>query len=166
MNDAECQQIDQFIAQFKTLEGLMPPWKNYQQRDFQSHWAILDENEIQYGELKVISDRWAKNMTIVAVHQQRMFYRLDIVPKLEMHPNPFGADALGLPLEVTGPHIHGWSENRDYVRVNGFSRLPYRRQIAGDVQLIADALHWVVKDLNITVTGEQRVVELPDKVLL
>lgn len=166
MHDADCKQIDDFIAAYKTLDGLMPPWKDFYARDFQVRWAILDARDIQFGELNVVSNAEGTEIAFVALYRQQMFYRLDIVPPGEVHPNPFSAHTLNLPRFVTGPHVHGWEENREYVRKNGFQSLPFRRQIPGLVGQLSDGLHWVAKDLNIDVRGEQRVMNLPDRKLI
>lgn len=166
MYDAECAEIDAFIDAFKTLDGPMPAWVNHYSRHNQIRWAILDANQIQYGELCVTIDRHQREISFCALHRQRMFYRLDIVPQHERHDNPYGALALGLPSFVIGPHIHGWPESREYVRLNGFGTLPYRKQIEGLTQTLADGLAWVANDLKIIVTGEQRVCHLPDSKLL
>jgi hypothetical protein len=163
MYDAECDQVDLFLASYKKLEGIMPEWTDHHGRDFQVRWGIRDANDIEQSELCITSDRTAEHISFVAIHRQKMFYRLDLVPKGERHSNPFGAAALGLPNYVTGPHVHGWLESREHVRLNGFGALPYRRQIPGLVETITDALAWVAQDLNITATPEQRVCHLPDK---
>lgn len=163
MYDAECAEIDAFIDSYKTLEGIMPEWIDHRGRDFQVRWGLRDAHDIEYSELCITCDRRAEHISFVAIFRQKMFYRLDIVPSTERHPNPFGAAALGLPNYVTGPHVHGWVERREYVRINGFGELPYRRQISGVVESIADGLAWVCEDLNITATPEQRVCHPPDR---
>lgn len=163
MHDAECDEIDAFIASYKTLDGIMPDWADHRGRDFQVRWGIRDANDIEYSELCITSDRRAEYISFTAIYRQKMFYRMDLVPPLEQHHNPFGAAALGLPNFVMGAHVHGWSESREYVRINGFGTLPYRRQIPGVVETIADGLAWVAEDLNITATPEQRVCHLPDR---
>ena len=166
MYDAECNEIDAFIGAYKSLDGIMPPWINHYHRHHQVRWAILDSNLIQYAELCVTIDRQQRDITFCAIHRQRLFYRLDIVPEFEVHNNPYGAFALGLPPFVEGPHVHGWPDSREYVRLNGFGTLPYRRQIDGLTQTLSDGLAWVANDLKIMVTGEQRVCHLPEKGLL
>lgn len=163
MYDAECDEIDTFISAYKTLDGLMPDWVDHRGRDFQVRWGIRDANDIEHAELCLTSDPKAEHISIVAIYRQKMFYRLDLVPAGERHSNPFGAAALLLPNFVIGPHVHGWSECREYVRLNGFGTLPYRRQISGVVETIEDALAWVCQDLNISATPEQRVCHLPDR---
>jgi hypothetical protein len=163
MYDVECAEIDAFIASYKTLDGLMPDWGDHRGRDFSVHWGLQDANGIEQSELCIVSDRRAEHISFAAIHRQKMFYRLDFVPQDEEHPNPFGAAALQLPNFVTGPHVHGWPECREYVRINGFGALPYRRQIPGLVETIADAFAWVAQDLNITATPEQRVLHMPER---
>jgi hypothetical protein len=163
MYDAECEDIESFIAAYKALDGLMPEWTDFYSRDAQVRWGIVDENDIQHAELCVTCDRPSSHITFVVMHRQRLIYRLDIVPEEEEHPNPWGAHRLGLPATVAGPHVHGWAENKEYVRLNGFGQLPYRRRIGGLTQTIADGLAWVAQDLGMTVRPEQRVCEPPQR---
>jgi hypothetical protein len=163
MHDAECDEVDAYIASYKTLDGLMPDWRDHHGRDFQVRWGIRDAADIEQSELCITSDRKAEHISFVALYRQKMIYRLDLVPTDERHDNPFGAAALKLPNFVTGPHVHGWVECREYVRLNGFGSLPYRGQIAGLVETITDGLAWVAQDLNIHASPEQRVCHLPDK---
>jgi hypothetical protein len=44
MFDAECDEVDSFIASYKTLRGVMPEWHQQFARDWQTRWAIIDEN--------------------------------------------------------------------------------------------------------------------------
>jgi hypothetical protein len=162
MWDVEIAEVDGFIAAYKTLDGPMPAWVDHHRgRDWQLRWGIQDAHLIERGELCITCDDSLTHVAFVAIMNQRMFYRLDIAPLTEVHPNPYGAAALNLPPSVSGPHVHGWPENREYVRVNGFGQLPYRRGIQALVQTIADGLAWVAQDLNLMVTAEQRVCDPP-----
>lgn len=161
MFDAEVAEIDGFLGSFKALEGLMPEWVDHHARHWQVRWGVVDEHDIQRGELCLTCNAAMTHISITAMYAQKMIYRLDVVPLTEVHPNPFGAASLGLPPSVTGPHVHGWPENRAHVKLNGFGELPYRRQIGGAVQTVSDALAWVAQDLRITVTAEQRVCDFP-----
>jgi hypothetical protein len=161
MWDVEVAEVDAFITSYKALDGLMPEWVDHQHRNWQVRWGIHDEHEIQRGELCITSNLNLTQISLVAIYKQRIFYRLDVVPTAEVHPNPFGAAALGLPPSVSGPHIHGWLQNREYVRINGFGQLPYRSPITASVQTVSDGLGWIAQDLNLIVTAEQRVCSAP-----
>jgi hypothetical protein len=161
MYDAECEQVDQFLASYKTLDGLMPEWNDFYRRDWQLRWGIVDENEIQRGELCITCNAELTEISFCVMFNHRLIYRLDIVPVTECKDNPYSAMDLNLPAQVCGPHVHGWPENREYVRVNGFGSLPHRRPIDGLTQTVSDGLGWVSEDLGIAATAEQRVCDLP-----
>lgn len=161
MFDAECDQIDQFIAAYKSLDGVFPEWNTMYRRDDQVRWGIVNEADIQVGELCITCNSALTEISFCCLYQHRLIYRLDIVPAAECKDNPLSALALKLPPRVCGPHIHGWSENREYVRLNGFGELPNRRPIQGLAQTVADGLAWVLQDLGITASNEQRVCPLP-----
>lgn len=161
MNEAECDEIDAFLSSYKTLAGLMPAWVDYFDRDWQVRWGVEDIHGIQRGELCITCDAEQRKWSISALYQQKLIYRLDVVPLGECKPNPFGALAVGLPARVCGPHTHPWTPNRGYVLVNGFNRLPYRAEIPGEVGSITAALAWAAQDLNIQVDAQQRLCETP-----
>jgi len=139
----------------------MPAWVDYYDRDWQLRWGIEDANGIQRGELCMTCDASQGRWSISALSRQRLIYRLDVVPSGECKPNPFAALALGLSARVCGPHVHPWDVNRIFVLANGFGRLPYRREISGEVPTIAAALAWAAQDLNIQVDAQQRLCEMP-----
>lgn len=161
MFDSECAEIDAFLGSYKTVRGIMPEWNQRFARDWQVRWAIVDQLDIERGELCLSVDHRHENPSICCIVKQRLIHRLDVVPLTECKDNPYGAIKLGLPAKVCGPHVHGWSENREYVRENGFGRLPHRRYIEGSVVTLTDALAWVASDLGITISPGQRVTHLP-----
>src|ERR1700710_2492012 len=120
MYDAECDQVDQFISSYKRLDGIMPPWNDFYRRDWQLRWGVLDANDIRRGELCVTCNAALTHLSFCCMASRRLIYRLDIVPDVECKRNPYSAMALKLPAQVCGPHVHGWIENREYVRLNGF----------------------------------------------
>lgn len=156
MHEGDVAEVDAFIGNHKSLDGLMPVWEQQSRGKWHVRWAVIDELGVQRGELSLTCDSDHSHPTIVCIYNQRSIYRLDIVPNDECKPNPFGAAELSLPAKVCGPHIHGWKENKEYVRVNGLSTLPFRKPIEGLAQTLKDGLGWVAQELNITVTGEQR----------
>lgn len=156
MYDGDVAEVDAFVGSHKSLDGLMPTWEQQIRGKWHVRWAIIDALGVQRGELSITCDSDHSHPTICCVYNQRLIYRLDIVPNSECKPNPFGASSLGLPKNVCGPHIHGWNENKEYVRINGLNNLPFRRPIKGLAQTLRDGLGWVAQQLDITVTGQQR----------
>lgn len=166
MLEAQCQEVDDYLLGYKTLVGVMPPWVDHYDRDFQVRWGIADFNQVERGELVIVSNRGGSKVSIIATFRQRLIYRLDVEPPGISHPNPISAAVLGLPPFITGSHYHGWSDNRSYVLKNGFGQLPHRRPIEGPVGCLADGLGWTAEHLGITVTAEQRVCPPPPQGLL
>lgn len=161
MFDAEVDEVEAFLADYKTLEGFPPEWTQQHGRDWQVRWGIADKNHIQVGELCLSVSATLQRPSIAAMFQRKLIYRLDIVPEDECKPNAFSAYGLGLPAKVCGPHTHPWPENREYVRLNGFGVLPHRKPIEGTAVTLEHALAITAQDLGITVTGEQRECPLP-----
>jgi len=166
MYDAEAEETDAWIAGHKSLAGYLRPWNKIFNRQSQTRWAVRDENEIESGELCLtVSADWIYQ-TIVCTFRQRMIYRLDIAPVRECHDNYHTAWKQNLPALVCGPHVHGWPENRDYVKQNGFIRMPVRRPIEGLVETLENALGWVAQDLNIHIAPDQRDITMPTRELI
>jgi hypothetical protein len=95
-----------------------------------------------------------------------LIHRLDIAPQGECKPNWHTAWQQNLPAEVCGAHVHGWPENRGYVKTNGFGKMPVRRPIDGMVQNLLDGIGWIAEDLNIHIAPDQRSFETPPIELL
>lgn len=166
MFQSDCDAVDAFIATHKTLVGYLPAWGAAYAGLYQTRWAIADLHGIESGELCLtISHGW-DHQTIVCVFRHKLIYRLDVAPAKECKPNWHTAHRYNLPAEVCGTHVHGWLENRDYVMVNGFGRLPVRRPTEASVLDLVDAVHWVATDLNIQVDPSQRAITLPPRTLV
>lgn len=120
MDEAHCDEIDQFIGSYKELAGLMPQWTDFFHRDWQLRWGIQDVHGAQRGELCITCDSDQSRWSISCLYQARLIYRLDVVPLRECKAYPYSALKLGLPPRICGPHTHPWDANRDYVLVNGF----------------------------------------------
>jgi hypothetical protein len=161
MFDVQIAEIDAFVEESKTLAGLLQPWNQLYGRDHQARWGILDSLQIERGELCFAIDATGQRPTILATFSRRPFYRLDFVPQSECKPNPYGADAHGLPARVCGPHRHPWPANREYVRLNGFGELPFRQPVETIALSFDRLLEVAALDLNLTVTGVQRGIQLP-----
>lgn len=161
MADPTVEEVDQFIAGYKTLDGFLPEWQQNHGWNWSSRWGVLDTNHAQQAELVFQINGALTRPTICALYRRKLVYRVDIVPQDECEHNDFGAAALGLPAVVVGPHTHPWPENREYVRSNGFGELPFRKPVEiGDVLFIR-ALEVASHDLNIHVTPSQRQCEPP-----
>lgn len=162
MLEAELAEVDAFLAEPKTLVGLMPAWgQSGYGREWQVRWGVADSLGIEQGDLCFTVDLKLEKPSIVLVFRKRPVYRLDMVAASETKPNPFGAKALGLPAMVTGSHTHPWTANREWVRVNGFGELPYRNPTPQALRTLEQALAQVADDINLTLTTDQRDCRLP-----
>lgn len=166
MADPTVEEVDAFISGYKTLDGLLPMWSQQHGWDWESRWGILDVQHRQQAELVFSINSPLTKPTISAIYRRKLIYRVDIVPKTEEKTNDYGAMALGLPAVVRGPHTHPWKEHREFVRLNGYGELPYRKPVdIVDVQFIR-ALEVVSQDLNIHVEPRQRDCEPPTQAAL
>lgn len=166
MYDADCDEIDDFIASHKSLVEFKPPWSPQFAGLHQCRWGIADIHGVETAELCFTVSPNGAHQSIVCLHRQRLIYRLDVAPPGECKDNWHTAQALGLPPVVCGTHVHGWPENREYVRCSGFGRMPVRRPITAIVQDLTQALHWLAEDLNIQINPGQRDFEMPERTLI
>jgi hypothetical protein len=166
VDDAELDEVDDYIAQHKSLLGYAHGWEMHFGRDWQVRWPIVDAGGVESGELCLTVARDGKHGSICCLLRGRLIYRLDVAPLGECKTNWHTAWKQNLPAEVCGSHVHGWPENRAYVKVNGFGKLPVRRPIDGIVATLQDGIGWVAEDLNIHIAPDQRDLELPSVELL
>lgn len=166
MADPTIEEVDAFIASHKTLDGFLPEFEQRYGWDWEARWGILDVHGRSQAELVFTINAALTHPTICAVYRRKLIYRVDIVPMDEIKPNDFGALAVGLPAQVQGPHTHPWPEHREYVRLNGYGDLPFRKPVdIVDTQFIR-ALEVAAADLNIQVEPRQRECEPPKQAAL
>lgn len=161
MADPTVEEIDEYIAGYKTLNGMLPVWRQSYGWDWQSQWGVLDAQGRQLGELKFSINAALTRPTIVATYRRKLIYRVDIVDDNECKYNDYAAQKLGLPAIVCGSHTHPWLENRQFIQQNGFGELPIRKPVSIVDTKFIRALEVAAEDLNIFVEGRQRDVEPP-----
>lgn len=166
MADPSVEEVDAFLASYKTLAGFLPPWGQPHGCNWSSRWGILDALQIQQAELVFEINAGLTRPTIVALYRKRPIYRVDIVPSGERKENPWGANAVGLPSVVYGPHTHPWEENKGWIGDNGFGEIPFRKPVAIQDVLFIRALEVASRDLNIHVDPAQRECEPPPQASL
>ncbi len=159
----EIAAVDEWLADLKTLSGPFPGWGRAYGRDYKARWGIIDSIGIQSGELSITVDRALMRPSIAVVMNQKMVYRLDIVPESECKANLFSGVALGLQGTVCGPHFHTWKHNRDWVAKEGFGELPHREAAPKALKTLEQALAAISDDVNIELTSDQRDVRLPSQ---
>ena len=156
MADPTVDEVDAFINSYKTLDGYMPPWTQAYGWDWQTQWGVLDALGRQQAELAFTINAALTRPSISAIYRKKLIYWVDIVPQDEEKPNDFGAMKVGLPPVVRGPHTHPWPEHREFIQLNGFGELPYRKPVSIKDALFIRALEVASKDLNIHVDPSQR----------
>lgn len=161
--DVDIAAVDAWLAERKTLSGAFPGWGRVYGRDHTARWGIIDSIGVQSGELAFSVDRTLVHPTIAAIMNQKLVYRIDLVPEAECKPNHFSGRALGLPGTVCGSHFHRWEHNRDYVSVHGFGELPLRDPTPRALKTLEQALAALCDALNIELTSDQRDVRLPSQ---
>ena len=65
-----------------------------------------------------------------------------------------------MPAEFFGSHVHGWDDNREWVRAKGLEELPFKHPINAPPNLELMFDH-VATEMNITVLPSQRDITLP-----
>lgn len=166
MADPTIEEVDAFIAGFKTLDGFLGEWDQHHGWDWNARWGILDVHGRSQAELVFTINAALTHPSICAIYRRRLIYRVDIVPENETKPNEYGALALGLPSVVKGPHTHPWPEHRQFIRENGFGELPFRKPVDIVDRQFIRALETAAADLNIHVEPRQRECEPPRQAAL
>lgn len=162
MTDVTTEEISEFLSADKFLDGLLPEWGDGYSGVLQARWGLLNGVGIGISSHICISLKPSLDRpSITLIYRQHPVYRLDIVPMDEEKPNPPWASKHGLPNYVAGPHTHPWDANMEYVNLNWDKSLPCRKPLPHNINELEHALAQAVSDLNITITSEQRVVNLP-----
>lgn len=159
MADPTVEEVDAFIAGYKTLDGFLPEWNQNHGWNWSTRWGVLDALQVQQAELVFTINAALTHPSITAVFRKQPIYRVDIVPHSECKWNDYAGLAAGLPPRVCGPHAHPWPENRQFVVENGFGQLPLRKPVEiGDTLFIfIRALEVAAHELNIHVEPSQRI---------
>ena len=162
MADLNIEEISEFITSDKFLDGLCPSFGEGFGGMFQTRWDFVDALGIGLQSHLCISLKESLDRpSISALYRGHPIYRLDIVPDHVEKPNPPWASKFGLPNYVSGCHTHPWEQNKDFVEKNWDKSLPAREPLQESMSTLEHALAQVTDDLNISITGEQRVVSLP-----
>jgi len=86
-----------------------------------------------------------------------------VAPDTDEKANPPWAAALKLPNYVKGAHTHHWYANKDHVAKNWDKALPCSEPIPHKLTELEHVVAYAAEALNITMTSEQRVVNLPNQ---
>jgi hypothetical protein len=163
----DVDEIDAFYAEAKRLQGPPPHWAENSRGELSASWNIEDAIGIVRAHLRFRCSRQHRQFPSVSViYRGGLVYRLDLVDPSECKFNPLGALALNLPAKVCGPHIHGWDDNREYVRSVGLGHMPYRRPLPAQVRRLPQAMLWLAESINLAVAPDQRGFDVPPQAYL
>jgi hypothetical protein len=164
---SEVQAVDRFLAGEKHLYGAMPEFgaTNFNRKGHYEHqavWPISDDlGIVTSGHLRVVARPGSDQTTISIVFNNQCVSRVDFVPVDECENNPFRASSSNLPPRVCGPHFHGWEINREHILANEMWELPFREPLPPQVRRFSQAFPWVASSVNLVLSPEQRVFDLP-----
>jgi hypothetical protein len=155
--------VDQFLERPKTLRDGLPEWqKSAWSGEMTAIWILRDDLEVEVGQIRF---KYPRNSNISPglslILRGNAIWRVDLVPEDECKFNPHDAHVFGLPPRVCGPHEHCWADNRDYVRSNGFTKIPYRRPLTPQLRHFGQILPWLASRITLELTPEQRKFDKP-----
>lgn len=163
VSEVELDEVDAYLAADKFLLPALPQWNTRFGGQYSARWGLVDGSGLQVGELAFSCLLNLARPSVTLLHRQRLIHRTDLVPADEAKPNPVAAMRTGAPRIVTGSHMHLWSDSREHVRQNGFKDLPVRRPTPSALRTFEQALAATCDQLNIHLTPEQRLFNLPDQ---
>ena len=160
-SQAELDDIDDFLADPKTLSGPHPTWATSTYTgELQATWGILNSLGMRVGSLRFTCWDDRSEPSIIVTFRDKGIWRVDVVDRSVRKPNFHDAESLGLPASICGSHHHGWWDNRAYVERQGFGALPYRRELP-HVRRLEQALLELADAINLTLDDGQRGFDVP-----
>lgn len=155
--------VDDFLARPKTLKGDPPIWSvSARTAELSAIWSISDDLGVEAGHLRFKFPRGTRgSVSVSVIFGGDPIWRVDLAAIHECKFNLHDAYMYGLPSKVCGPHEHAWPDNRDYVMINGFSQLPYRRPIEAQLRRTGQLLPWIADRIGIILEPEQRAFDDP-----
>jgi hypothetical protein len=159
---AEVAEVDAFLADEKTLEGV-PVWRESPRpRELSAVWNIQDSLGIGRASLRFRCPRVTRAWpSISLIFRGNPIWRIDLVAADAWKPNPPGAAALGLPPEVRGSHSHTWIDNRAYILSQDLWGLPYRRPLPVAIRRLPQAVASLAAAINLLLGDDQRRFDVP-----
>jgi hypothetical protein len=163
----DIDEIDAFYSEAKRLQGPPPHWAENSRGELSASWNIEDSVGIVRAHLRFRCSRpYRQFPSFSLICRGNLVCRVDLVPATECKFNPVGAASLGLPAKVCGPHLHGWPDNREYVRSAGLGHVPYRRPLPIQVRRLPLAIFWLADQINLTIGPDQRGFDVPPQATL
>ena len=168
---ADIRAIDEYLAdEDKELGGQQPEWileSGY--GEWQVTWPIREnQTGVVRSSLKFrIPIGKFHYPSIGLIFRGEMVQRLDRVPASERKTNPWWAENKGLPLYISGTHIHAWADNRNHIASRGrWGALPARRPIKANMTRLQQMFFWFCDEINVRIQRDNRQLALPDRSLL
>jgi len=158
--------VDRLVAASKALIGPPP---EFGPTNFSRHgnyencasWALADDLGIATGAELIFVARPRGEHSVSLIWRQRKVCRLDIISYEECESNPYFARDMNLPHRVCGPHFHAWEHNRAPILAQDEWELPCRAPLPPQIRRFAQAWPWLADRVNIVLTSEERMFELP-----
>ncbi len=161
LSDEMLREVGDFLAERKVLATPMPNWRrSARPPDWEASWPILDSLGIERAELR-FRVRAGGHPSVSLIFRGNAIWRMDLAPPSECKSNPPNAHQLGLLSRVCGPHEHNWSDNRAYVALNGYGRLPFRRGIVSPIRRVPQMLADFATRVGIELSWDQRQFDAP-----
>jgi hypothetical protein len=167
----EVEAVDRFLADEKRLNGSPPEFgpSHFGRRgdlhETVAVWPVEDARGIVAGGEICLIWRPVGNFSVSLIFRSRAVARLDFTAPNECKSNPIWARTLGLPAQVCGPHIHDWRHNRDHILAQAMWDIPCREPLPPQIRRFEQAWPWLADRLNLVLTPDQRLFELPRKLI-
>ena len=104
-----------------------------------------------------------KHPSISLLFRNNAIWRIDVDGPEKLARNPPWAESLGLPATITGVHMHGWPDHREYMANPDvpWGNLPCRRPILDPIRTLIQALPWFADCVNLEIDPLQRGFDVP-----
>lgn len=161
-SDEEIVAVDEFLRVEKALSRGLPNWtKSTRPKEYEATWPLELADGTILAELRFrVSDYRYPSVSVL--YKSFPIWRLDFAHEEICKSNPHDGHKYGLVPEVCGNHEHPWNDgNKEYVRRNGFGKLPYRQVLPLQIRTLDQAFFDLSGRLNIILEPEQRQFNLP-----
>jgi len=163
MSDAEVDEVEAWIGAYKTFDHYFPEWVESKGRcDWQTSWPIVDMHGVASAIAYFEANASFSEISISIVFRRAPVYRLDKINESEPEGNSLDAQkyAPHVPAQFFGSHVHGWEDNREWVRAKGAGEVPFKHPITAPSTLELMLQH-AATEVNITVPASFRDIGLP-----
>lgn len=163
LSEEDILEIDKFLSSQKTLTIEMPIWtRSSRPNEHEARWPIENESGISIAH---VIFRFNNNgqISISLIFRNKPIWRLDIVDENESKPNPPDAHFYDLPSVIVGNHEHQWKDNKEFIRINGLGKLPYRRPLQPQIRQFRQAMGHFMDEINVETDRNTWQFDLPSE---